>query len=120
MVVAPARLRFLVSRAHPRPRTTLRRRESDMRCGRLFLKVAPHVRSGTMRGFGIAALTALAMASFAPSASAQATGSVSGRVTDATTGVPLGGVNVRVSTTAIGAQTTEDGRYTIRGVKSGV
>ena len=44
---------------------------------------------------------------------------ISGRVTDATSGVPIGGASVRVGATQLGAQTGEDGRYTIRGVTAG-
>jgi TonB-linked SusC/RagA family outer membrane protein len=43
------------------------------------------------------------------------TGVITGRVTDAANGVPMAGVSVRISTTQIGAQTGDDGRYTIRG-----
>ncbi|HEY9228641.1 MAG TPA: SusC/RagA family TonB-linked outer membrane protein [Gemmatimonadaceae bacterium] len=47
------------------------------------------------------------------------TGSITGRATDATSGVPMAGVSVRVAGTQLGAQTGDDGRYTIRGVSPG-
>src|SRR5215510_5640863 len=47
------------------------------------------------------------------------TGTISGRATDATNGVPMVGVSVRVAGTQLGAQTADDGRYTIRGVPAG-
>jgi TonB-linked SusC/RagA family outer membrane protein len=50
---------------------------------------------------------------------AAAQGTVTGRVTDATAGIPLVGAAIRVSGTQIGASTTDDGRYTIRGVRPG-
>src|SRR3990170_3811187 len=49
----------------------------------------------------------------------QGTGIVRGRVTDAATGAPVVGVQVRVDGTAVGAQTNQDGTYTITGVPSG-
>jgi len=52
-------------------------------------------------------------------AQATNTGTIAGKVTDAGSGVPLVGVAVRVSGTQIGAATTDDGRYTIRGVRPG-
>src|SRR4029078_8561117 len=47
------------------------------------------------------------------------TGTIAGRVSDANSGIPIVGASVRVSGTQIGAATTEDGRYTIRGVRPG-
>jgi TonB-linked SusC/RagA family outer membrane protein len=68
----------------------------------------------------MAALAALAIFAGSVSASAQAaSGTVTGKVTDAGTGAPLTSVNVRVTGTQIGAQTTTDGSYTIRGVTPG-
>ena len=52
-------------------------------------------------------------------AQATNTGTIAGRVVDAGSGVPLVGAAVRVSATQIGAATTDDGRYTIRGVRPG-
>ncbi len=54
------------------------------------------------------------------SAAAQAaSGTITGLVSDAGTGAPLSAANVRVTGTQIGAQTTADGHYTIRGVTAG-
>jgi hypothetical protein len=47
------------------------------------------------------------------------TGTIAGRVIDGGSGVPLVGASVRVSGTQVGAATTDDGRYTIRGVRPG-
>jgi TonB-linked SusC/RagA family outer membrane protein len=56
----------------------------------------------------------------AASADAQAaTGVVTGRVTDAASGQPLGNVNIRVVGTTNGGQTNEDGTFTLRGVAAG-
>src|SRR5687767_2076883 len=52
-------------------------------------------------------------------AGAQATGTISGRVRDAATAVPLAGVQVRVDGTALGTMTRADGTYTITGVPAG-
>jgi TonB-linked SusC/RagA family outer membrane protein len=46
-------------------------------------------------------------------------GSITGRVTEGGTSAPLAAASVRVVGTQIGAQTTADGRYTIRGVTPG-
>ena len=87
-----------------------------MRCGRLFLKAANTVR----RGWSMALLVSLGITGLTVRASAQAgTGTISGRVTDANLGTPLTGVSVRVTGTQIGGQTSDDGRYTIRGVRAG-
>jgi TonB-linked SusC/RagA family outer membrane protein len=50
---------------------------------------------------------------------AQGTGIIRGRVSDAATGAPLAGVQVRVDGTTIGAQTGTDGTYTITGAPTG-
>lgn len=50
---------------------------------------------------------------------AQGTGIIRGRVSDAATGAPLVGVQVRVDGTTIGAQTDADGTYTITGAPAG-
>jgi len=52
-------------------------------------------------------------------AAAQGSGTIRGRVTDATTGSPLAGVQVRVEGTTVGALTGPDGTYTIGGVPPG-
>ncbi|HMI49107.1 MAG TPA: carboxypeptidase-like regulatory domain-containing protein, partial [Gemmatimonadaceae bacterium] len=49
----------------------------------------------------------------------QGTGIIRGRISDATTGEPLTGVQIRVEGTTIGAQTGTDGTYTITGVAPG-
>ena len=49
----------------------------------------------------------------------QGTGIIRGRVTDAATGTPLVGVQVRVDGTQIGALTGSDGMYTITGAPAG-
>lgn len=46
-------------------------------------------------------------------------GTITGRVTDATTGRPLPLVQVNVIGTNLGAQTNSDGRFTVRGVRPG-
>jgi len=50
---------------------------------------------------------------------AQGTGIIRGRISDAATGAPLVGVQVRVDGTTIGAQTGTDGTYTITGAPAG-
>ncbi len=50
---------------------------------------------------------------------AQATGTVRGRITDAGTGAPVPGVQIRIDGTTLGAQTGTDGSYTIAGVPAG-
>ena len=52
-------------------------------------------------------------------AAAQGTGSIRGRVTDAVTGSPLVGVQVRVDGTTIGTVTGVDGTYTLNGAPAG-
>ncbi|MFN2636488.1 MAG: SusC/RagA family TonB-linked outer membrane protein [Gemmatimonadaceae bacterium] len=49
----------------------------------------------------------------------QGTGIIRGRVSDASTGAPLAGVQVRVDGTRFGAMTGADGTYTITGAPSG-
>jgi TonB-linked SusC/RagA family outer membrane protein len=73
-----------------------------------------------LRRFGVAALAAIGLAAASTRVSAQGTtGTITGRVTDATSGTPLVGAAVRVGATQLGAQTGDDGRYTIRGVTPG-
>ncbi|HEU0053014.1 MAG TPA: carboxypeptidase-like regulatory domain-containing protein, partial [Longimicrobium sp.] len=50
---------------------------------------------------------------------AQQRSTVTGTVTENGTNRPIQGATVRVSGTALGTQTDEDGRYTIRGVAEG-
>ena len=52
-------------------------------------------------------------------AAGQGAAVIRGRVTDAATGTPLAGVSVRVEGTPIGAQTGDDGTYTITGAPAG-
>ncbi|MEO6879310.1 MAG: TonB-dependent receptor plug domain-containing protein, partial [Gemmatimonadaceae bacterium] len=68
----------------------------------------------------MAAMAAVAILVGSFSAAAQAaSGTITGLVSDGGTGAPLGAANVRVTSTQIGAQTTADGHYTIRGVTPG-
>jgi len=71
-----------------------------------------------LRRWAFAALGVLAAGNTAIAQSA--TGTITGRVTDAANGVPMVGVSIRVIGTQIGSQTGDDGRYTIRGVTPGV
>ena len=66
-------------------------------------------------------LTFLALALLASPALAvgQGAGIIRGRISDAATGAPLDGVQVRVDGTTIGAQTGADGTYAIVGVPGG-
>ena len=66
-------------------------------------------------------LSFLALALLATPAIAvgQGTGSIRGRVTDATTGSPLNGVQLSVDGTRLGAQSNSDGIYSISGVPLG-
>ena len=66
----------------------------------------------------VVAAAALAAAPAAALAQA-ATGVVTGRVTDAAGGAPVAGASVRVPGTTVGAQTGDDGRFTLRGVPAG-
>jgi TonB-linked SusC/RagA family outer membrane protein len=52
-------------------------------------------------------------------ATAQTTGAITGRVTDATTGQPVAAAQVRIVGSSLGAQTNTDGVYTLRGVTPG-
>jgi len=62
---------------------------------------------------------ALALLAFPAVAFGQGAGIIRGHITDATTGAPLAGVQVRVDGTTIGAQTGADGTYTITGAPTG-
>ena len=78
------------------------------------------MRRGRLEATLLMVFTALGAALGAARAGAQgATGAVTGRVTDAAAGTPIVGANVRVGGTTLGAQTADDGRYTIRGVPTG-
>ena len=65
------------------------------------------------------ALAALAGIIAPASVEAQATGNVSGRVVDASNGLPVASAQVTVVGTALGAQTNSEGQYAIRGVRPG-
>jgi len=70
--------------------------------------------SSGSRARPLALAAALLLGGWLPAAAQ--TGAVSGRVTTATTGQPLSGVQVSVVGTSLGAVTATDGRYTVRGV----
>ena len=69
------------------------------------------------------ALLALIVAGWPASASAQAQdqtqGTITGRVTDAGNGQPVASVQINVLATNTGAQTNDNGEYTIRGLRPG-
>jgi TonB-linked SusC/RagA family outer membrane protein len=66
------------------------------------------------------ALLALMFAAWPSSASAQAhQGTITGRVTDAANGQPVAAAQINVVGTNAGAQTNDNGEYTIRGVRVG-
>ena len=62
---------------------------------------------------------ALASLAFPALLLGQGAGIIRGRISDAATGAPLVGVQVRVEGTAIGATTSSDGTYTITGAPAG-
>jgi TonB-linked SusC/RagA family outer membrane protein len=62
---------------------------------------------------------ALASLAFPALLSGQGAGIIRGRISDAATGAPLVGVQVRVEGTTLGAQTGADGTYTITGAPAG-
>src|SRR4051812_32848071 len=64
------------------------------------------------------AALALLIASL-PLGAQTATGTISGRVTDAAGGIPIAGASVRVVGTSVGAQSGSDGRFTVRGIPAG-
>src|SRR3984893_14888523 len=68
------------------------------------------------RGLSVFALVLLACPALAVG---QGNGVIRGRISDAATGAPLVGVQVRVDGTTIGAQTGTDGTYTITGAPPG-
>jgi TonB-linked SusC/RagA family outer membrane protein len=91
-----------------------------MGCSRLIRSAVPALLLGLARRGPHAALAAAGLLGGAARADAQAaTGVVTGRVTDAATGQPLGNVNLRVVGTQNGGQTNEEGTYTLRGVAAG-
>jgi TonB-linked SusC/RagA family outer membrane protein len=62
----------------------------------------------------------LAFVASSATAVAQGSGTIRGRITDASTGSPLAGVQVRVEGTTLGVITNADGTYTINGAPAGV
>lgn len=62
----------------------------------------------------------LLLALFATADAAAQTGKIAGRITDATTGEPLPGVNVVIEGTTQGTSTSLEGEYVIIGVRPGV
>jgi len=89
-----------------------------MRLGRPTFLASRSAPPAQWRRWALAALGLLTAGQIA--AAQAATGSITGRVTDAANGVPMVGVSVRVTGTQIGSQTGDDGRYTIRGITPGV
>lgn len=65
-------------------------------------------------------LSALALAFFAGPLSAQETGNIQGRVTDAATGAPIVGAQVNIVGTRLGNITNEEGFYFINNVPAGL
>jgi TonB-linked SusC/RagA family outer membrane protein len=93
-----------------------------MVCGRLdqTVALARTLRWTRRLAASFAALGALATFGVPPAAFAQsATGTVTGRVTDAASGTPLANTTVRVVGTQLGGLTGEDGNYTLRGIPAG-
>jgi TonB-linked SusC/RagA family outer membrane protein len=72
------------------------------------------------RRWGVTALAAIGLFASSARLSAQgAGGTITGTVTDAAAGAPLAGASVRIGTSQLGTQTTDDGKFTIRGVPAG-
>lgn len=67
------------------------------------------------------AVVALLLAAVALPVTSQTSqqGTITGRVTDAASGLPIGAAQVAVVGTTLGTQTNTDGQYTIRGVNPG-
>ncbi len=68
---------------------------------------------------GVLGFLALAFVGFPALALGQDTGNIRGRAADAGTGGPVAAVQISVEGTSLGAQTADDGSYTIRGVAPG-
>jgi TonB-linked SusC/RagA family outer membrane protein len=68
---------------------------------------------------GVIGFLALALVGSPALALGQGTGSISGRASDAGTGGPVAAVQISVEGTSLGAQTTDNGSYTIRNVPAG-
>ncbi|MDZ7338773.1 MAG: TonB-dependent receptor, partial [candidate division KSB1 bacterium] len=72
-----------------------------------------------MRRVYVALLAVMVAVALSPPLGAQTTGKIVGKVVDATTGVPLPGVNVVVEGTARGAATDENGQFFILNMPPG-
>lgn len=70
------------------------------------------------RFFRVLAVSGIAMVALASRGQAQG-GRVVGTVKDSAAGFPVGGTNVLIAGTTLGAQTADDGRYVITGVQAG-
>ncbi|HEX7070607.1 MAG TPA: SusC/RagA family TonB-linked outer membrane protein, partial [Rhodothermales bacterium] len=68
---------------------------------------------------GVIGFLALALVGSPALALGQGTGNIRGRATDAGTGGPVPAVQINVEGTSLGAQTADDGSYTIRNVPAG-
>lgn len=75
---------------------------------------------GTRRGAWFSGFLVAVLMLFAASASAQTTGKVEGRVTDAQTGQPLVGAQVSIEGSNLGNLTNQDGYYFINNVPAGL
>jgi TonB-linked SusC/RagA family outer membrane protein len=76
--------------------------------------------AASWRRGAVAIVAAVALFGSSASANAQGTtGTISGRVTDGTSGTPIVGATIRVTGTQLGGQTADDGRFTVRGVSPG-
>src|SRR4029079_13415271 len=74
---------------------------------------------GLMRLRKVLGLLALAVFACPSLSIAQGTGSICGRVTDATSGGPLAAVQISIEGTRAGAQSGSDGNYSINGIPTG-
>jgi TonB-linked SusC/RagA family outer membrane protein len=92
-----------------------------MGCGRIWQFIGGRTLAPTRRiAATLTALAALVTIGTVPAAHAQTpTGIVTGRVTDAASGSPLGNTNIRVVGSQLGGQTADDGSYTLRGLPAG-
>ena len=75
---------------------------------------------GTRRGAWFSGFLVAVLMLFAGAASAQTTGKIEGRVTDAQTGQPLVGAQVSVVGTNLGNLTNQDGYYFVNNVPAGL
>lgn len=90
----------------------------DPSATRIVVAVRTRIRlRWTTFSLAVPALAAIGRGAFAQGAGA--TGTITGRVSEVATSTPLASASIRVVGTQIGGLTGPDGRYTIRGVKSG-